>query len=207
MADPDLASVYASLLRGRTNARADCPPLEAVQALAATDGHDPSRLEQLDHVMSCASCMGEYEMLRAVRVAGETPQATATRRSPLVLPAIGLLAASLLVFSVSRREPDADTDRVRGRTDAVEFVTPTTVVSRIDSLRLTWHAVPQASAYEVELLTPDGAVLFTTTTPDTTLRVAPDVVPANVSVVEWLVLARRADGNVLRSPLLRVELP
>jgi hypothetical protein len=205
MADPDLASVYASLLRGRTDARAACPPLEAVQALAATDGHDPSRLEQLDHVMACASCMGEYEMLRAVRVAGEAPQSRGTRRSPFVLPAVGLIAASLLVFAITRREPDAD--RVRGRTDAVEFVTPAAVVSRADSLHLVWHAVPQASAYEVELLTPDGTVLFTTTTPDTALRVAPDVVPANVSVVEWLVLARRADGNVLRSPLLRVELP
>jgi hypothetical protein len=207
MADPDLAAVYASLLRGRTNVRADCPPLEAVQALAVTDGHDPSRLEQLDHVMSCASCMGEYEMLRAVRVAGNPPKATVARRRAIVLPAVGLLAASLLVFAVAQRDNDADTELVRGRTDAVELVAPAAVASRADSLRLAWRAVPQASAYDVELLTPDGTVLFTTTTPDTALQVAPDVVPSDVSVVEWLVLARRADGNVLRSPLLRVVLP
>jgi hypothetical protein len=77
-------------------------------------------------------------------------------------------------------------------------------MARGDSLRLAWRPVGRAEAYRVELLALDGTPLYEAVTGDTSVTLAPSLLPAAAGAVEWLVVARRGDGNELRSPLHRV---
>ncbi|MEO8624603.1 MAG: hypothetical protein ABI625_26210, partial [bacterium] len=65
-----------------------------------------------------------------------------------------------------------------------------------------------ASAYTIELLDTTNAVLVSRTTPDTTITLT-DAELARVkaaSTFDWMVTARRGDGNERRSALIRVRL-
>ena len=208
MRDDELAAAYQEAIRmPRTSARGECPTPDALAELAARPSHDEASLARLEHVMSCAQCLGDYELLRAVALASRP---VARRREwgarRLMLPVGALLAASLLMMVVSRQsEPPVDPVRRAAAAEApLTLVGVREAVPRGEPLSLTWRAVTQATAYDVELLSPGGELLASARTADTSAQFAADVVPADVSAVEWLVIARRADGNVLRSPLTRV---
>lgn len=74
MNDEQLRAVYA-----RTSpARPGCAAPEEILALVQRDGAEADRLRILDHVMSCAECRGDFDLIRAVEIAGREDAAGAT---------------------------------------------------------------------------------------------------------------------------------
>jgi len=76
MTDEQLRELYSgSLPRG---GRQHCVSPEAMLAVLRREGPEEQRLETLDHVMACAACRGELDLLRSIEQAGaETERAGA----------------------------------------------------------------------------------------------------------------------------------
>lgn len=211
MDDATIRSAYRSAADRRGSDRAGCPPAEVVQQLATASAHGDASAEAFDHVMACRACQGEYELLRALHLgtaqaAPARPPRPARRWVPAALAASTMIAAVALgayLRSTSDRGSAVDELQMRGGDDGVTVVSGATAV-RGDSLRLSWRRVPEAEAYRVSLLTVDGAPLYEGVTGDTTVALAPSLLPPSLRAVDWLVVARRADGNEQRSPLHRV---
>ncbi len=70
MSDSRLRKSYDRLLAIQAqlgDTRLGCPSVEAIAALLAREGDEEARLALLDHVMGCAFCQPEFEMLRAAQ--------------------------------------------------------------------------------------------------------------------------------------------
>src|SRR3954451_7144100 len=95
VSDERLRDLYAAAMKaGVTSTGGSHPSPEAIADLVNRTGGEAERLAILDHVMSCAECRRDFDLLRTVeRVAGGAAR-PAVRRS-WVLPAA--LAATLLV--------------------------------------------------------------------------------------------------------------
>jgi hypothetical protein len=70
---------------------------------------------------------------------------------------------------------------------------------------LAWRAVPGAVGYEVEVLTPTGALVHAARTSDTTLALPAAAVPAAGAAYEWWVRARVPGGEARRSATGRIR--
>jgi hypothetical protein len=175
---------------------------EAIAALVRREGAEEARLATLDHVMSCAECRRDFDLLSAVERAGlETGTAVrgGARRSWL-MPAA--LAASLLIaigLGRTLTRPADDTLRGGGGS-AIVLLQPAAEAVAGDSLIFAWRPVPGASRYELELLDAGGSVAASAQTADTTA--SPAAVRAlPPGVYRWWVRAASSDGQPLRSPL------
>ena len=73
MSDEGLRRSYDRILAIRLDPeRVDCPAPEAIEAMVRREGAEADRLRLLDHVMGCAHCAEEFELLRSVhRASGE----------------------------------------------------------------------------------------------------------------------------------------
>jgi hypothetical protein len=201
-----LQELYATAMRaGATNPPgqgAQHPAPEAIAALARREGDEAARLATLDHVMSCAECRREFDLLRAVERAGLESGATArgsARRSWFVPVA---LAASLLVaVGLGRGLLAPADDTTRGGEDAaVVLVQPGASAQAGDPVVFAWRAVPGASRYELELLDTAGAVAAAAATSDTSA--SPSTVRAlPPGEYRWWVRAIMPDARSLRSGL------
>lgn len=200
MDDAPLRAAYARAMTARGADRAGCPAPEALRDLATSTVVAESDAGAFDHVMSCAACRDEYELLRSIHRAGaQAPAVRARRWTPLALAATMLLAVGLGSAILLRR------DGMRGIADAVQLVTPGRVAPG-EPLPLAWHPVDGATAYRAELLDEVGAPLFSTTTGDTAVVVPAGTIAPGTRVVDFLVVATRADGSQRRSAMVRVPL-
>jgi len=79
MTDEQLRELYSgALARSGGRARQRCVSPEAMLAVLRREGPEEQRLETLDHVMACAACRGELDLLRSIEQAGaETERAGA----------------------------------------------------------------------------------------------------------------------------------
>jgi hypothetical protein len=193
MNDSELRDIYTrSLTR-----RADCPAPEALIALVTRTGGEDSRLATLDHVMSCASCRQDFELLRSIHAAEEASAgATGVRpRRPLVpwlAAAVVVLAAGTLTL-VELRQPASP---VRGPANA-----DIALVGDLNGM-LTWHAVPDVVRYEVEIVDASGQTIFHSRTTDTTASLPPSLPAGTLS---WWVRATLRDGSERRSAILPIR--
>ena len=90
MDDQELRAAYESVLAGTdTGSRETCPSPEDLEALVFTVGGEDERLALLDHVMSCAACRRDFDLLRAMKSA--EPQERRFSLRPI------LMAASVIV--------------------------------------------------------------------------------------------------------------
>lgn len=210
MSDERLKNIYAGVMdsRGRS-AAADHPAPDALQALARREGDETGRLATLDHVMSCAACRADLDLLRSIEQAGaklDTAQAPGRRRwfMPAALAASLLLAVAIGTMTLGR---GAD-DLVRSGEEAgrsVALVAPGEAVGAGAPVQFAWHPVAGASRYRVELLTVSGDVAVEAETPDTTItlsavqRLAP-------GSYRWWVLAMTPGSTSPRSALRSLEL-
>jgi hypothetical protein len=81
------------------------------------------------------------------------------------------------------------------------LVVPADGARRDTSLQFIWRAIPEATAYRLEVLDADGGVLLDQESRDTTLSVR---LPSDgAAPVGWWVVARTRDGVERRSPLRR----
>lgn len=205
MSDERLRELYATAMRGRTaRTGGEHAAPEAIAALVRREGAEEARLATLDHVMSCAECRRDFDLLSAVERAGLESGATGragARRSSL-MPAA--LAASLLVaIGLGRTLTRPADDITRGGAGStIVLLQPVAAAAAAagDSLIFAWRPVPGASRYELELLDAGGSVAASAQTGDTTAS------PAAMRALppgeyRWWVRAATADGHPRRSPL------
>lgn len=204
MADETLRRAYQAGVSVRKD-RQDCPSPEALNALVNREGDEATRLAMLDHVMSCAACRRDFELLRAVHVAGRSKPAW--RFQPLALAASIALLVGLGGAALWSRLVTPESDTMRGSGAQVELIRPAggAVISR--PLVLAWKPVTGARSYTVELLTSDGQMGDSWTTSDTSLTLSTggtgQVSPGSYA---WWVRAHFPDGSELHSSVLRFEL-
>lgn len=204
--DGDLRQAYDALLRTRApRDRAACPSPEALLALVERAGSEVERMRTLDHVMSCAACRRDFDLLRtatesATRALTErgTVQSIGPRRHlpwrPLAIAAGLVVAVGIGVWSRDVRTPTPPLLRGRGHTVALLAPEP-----RSDgSLLLRWRRLPDAARYRVELFTPSGRMVAGATLADSSYVVAPGAAAFGDSL-RWMVTAIRGDGSETRS--------
>lgn len=152
-----------------------CASPEAILALVRREGREEERLATLDHVMSCAACHREYEWLGAVEkavVETEPAAAAAPRRSwqfmrPLALAASLLVAVGAVL--VVRRIVTEGPEPLRGNGADIVLLGPAAEVPAGDPIDFVWRPLEGVRRYVLEVQRPDGAVVFTETTGDTTV--------------------------------------
>jgi hypothetical protein len=209
VSDDRLRELYAIAQAGRSaGPRGEHPAPEAIAALVRREGPEEARLATLDHVMSCADCRRDFDLLRAVERAGVESGATgrAAGRRAWLMPAA--LAASFLLAvgvgrTVLRRGGD---DTTRGDNNAaVMLVQPGREARAGDSLTFSWRAVPGASRYEIELLNAGGSVVASAATTDTTISSeATRLLPPGD--YRWWVSATTPGARLLRSAIRPLRL-
>ena len=202
MSDDRLKDLYTAAVKAGVALPAGSHPTpEAIAQLVRREGPEDARLATLDHVMSCAECRRDFDLLRTVeRVGVQSGAATGpgARRSWMVPAA---LAASLLVaIGVGRTLLPPTDDTTRGSEDApVVLVAPGTEAVAGDGLVFAWLAVAGARRYELELLDAGGSVAAATATSDTTA--SPSAVTAlPPGEYQWWVRATTSDARSVRSP-------
>ena len=210
LTDEQLRERYArAVAASRDSHRAACPTPEALLAAVRREGAEQRRLTVLDHALGCADCRQDLELLRAIEASRRADPGTRveSRRwaAPLyiVLAASVALVAALTVWERSQRTTAADV--LRGSGAAVAAIAPlpdATVADR--PLAFTWHAVPGARRYVLEVLTAQGAVSVTRTTTDTVFTFGDPAL--GTGEYTWWVRAQ-LDGGEIRSAArhLRIE--
>jgi hypothetical protein len=205
-----LREVYAGVMAsrgamaGRTVA---CPSPEAVLALVRREGSESSRLATLDHVMSCAECRSEFDLLRSIELAGAEAGAKARPGRPSWLAPSALAASLLLAVAIGwLAMPTApDIEVVRSDSDAgVTLHAPPPDSPARSPLLFAWHPIPGAGRYRLEVLTNEGEVALEAETMDTAvmLQGAAGLAPGDY---KWWVGAASA-GTAVRSALRPLRL-
>jgi hypothetical protein len=213
--DAALRDAYRELMAARAPSdRSGCPAPEALLEVVERQGDEATRLATLDHVMRCAACRNDFNLLRSAAVsalqAGEEPPVLHIVRGgagrPRRLPWRSLAVAAGLVVAVGvgtltwhqgTRQP-----LLRGDEHTVVLLAPE---SRADgSALLRWQRVPGAAAYRVEVFTPSGRTVVADTVSDSTF-VVPGAASAGLAEpLRWMVTALHSDGHEVRSRAERV---
>jgi len=195
MTDAELRELYVRSLTSRS--RDECPAPEALEALVARTGGEESRLATLDHVMSCAPCKQEFELLRAIHAADRVNAAAARPRrsmTPWLAAAAVVIAAGALTVAQLQR-PNANP--VRGSSPSADI----TLVGPVNT-SLVWHTVPDAVRYDVEIVDANGVTIFHARVADTTAAM-PATLPAGS--LSWWVRATLRDGSERRSIIVALS--
>lgn len=201
MTDEELQRAYQ-----RVSAQAPLgahPEPERIADLVQGTGREPDRLALLEHVMQCARCRAELDLLRA---ANEGARSTDVARFPMRWAA--LAAAAVIVVGVSaialrQTRPTLATDVYRGQRPAVALVQPAGGATVAQPVHLAWHNITDARNYHVELLSARGDVIAAWNTSDTVLAIPDSVrLDASHSYDVW-VRATMADRTELSSPIVR----
>ena len=201
MTEEALRAAYQHALDARrVGGRESCVAPEAMLAVLRHEGGEEQRLEALDHVMDCAACRPEFELLRSLEQAGA---ATTERARPTVLripPRVGVLlalaASAVLVITVGQklRSPEG-TDVERGTTNGVTLLEPAAEIEGGIPPTFAWKPVPGAQSYELEVLDDRGALVWGAKTGETSVTLsAPRLLPPGKSY-RWWVRATTASGN------------
>jgi hypothetical protein len=176
------------------------PSPDELDALARGEGDEHERLRRLDHVMACATCREELELLRAI--AGAERREVRALSLPRWLP---VAAGLLLVVGATVLWPrfgGEDPLRDAGRGNAL-LVLPVDG-ARVAPGRFVWHRVEGAESYRFELVQDDGVVAVARETTDTTLLVGDSSVVAGGGDYRWWVTAFTRDGRRVRSETRRL---
>jgi hypothetical protein len=208
VSDDRLRELYAIAQTGATaGPGGEHPAPEAIAALVRREGSEEGRLATLDHVMSCADCRRDFDLLRAVERAGvESGAAGRSGRRAWLMPA-ALAASFLLAVGLGRtvlRSGGDDTTR-GGDRGAVMLVQPGREARAGDAVTFSWRAVPGASRYEIELLNAGAGVVASAATTDTTISSeATRLLPPGD--YRWWVRATTPDARSLRSAIRPLRL-
>ncbi len=167
-----LRELYTERLSARQPVnRAGCPSPEALQALARREGSEELRLQTLDHVMGCADCRADFDLLRSIEGAGrQLGVAGRSGRRSWMMPAA--LAATLLVaVGIGRLALTSSSDeelvRAGSERGAVTLLSPAAEAKAGDSLLFSWRPVEGARRYRLEVLNASGEVALEAETTDT----------------------------------------
>lgn len=205
MSDERLRELYAGTMARKPSAGAKHVSPEEIAALARREGDEADRLRTLDHVMSCAECRKELDLLRSVEQAGKREGTKSVKRSWIVPTA--LAASVVLAVGVGRTVLQSGRDdATRGdESAAVALLQPGPEAVAGDSIIFIWRPVPNARRYELELMDPAGNVAASAETADTTAA-PPAARQLPAGDYRWWVRATTSDARALRSPLRPLRL-
>ena len=210
MNEERLRRIYSGVVasRGTRAGRAGaCPDPDAILALVRREGSDDTRLATLDHVMSCAHCRPEFDLLRSIELAGaEGAAAAPPARRSWIMPA-ALAASALLAVVIGRLMLPAvpENEVVRsGEEGRVTLLAPPPEAATGSPMLFTWHPIPGAPRYRLEVLAGGGEVALEAETADTAilLQSAAELPPGDYT---WWVGATSA-GATVRSALRPLRL-
>ncbi len=199
MSDARLIAAYCDLLSRRVAGdRKACVAPEKLLALVRRELPEADRLVVLDHVMACAPCLNDFELLRSVergrrgaRVRWPSPQALALAASLAVVAGGGVL------WQLVRGRGEGDV--LRGGEAQVSLVAPVGATPAAEAHRLIWRTVAGAADYQVEVLDPDGTAIYAGAAGDTVLVLPDSVSLASGLEYRWWVRARFLDGSGRRA--------
>ena len=203
--DERLRLAYTSEVNARDSRARPHPTPEALLALAECAGAEGGRLETLDHVMACATCQRELDLIRASVSAADVPRPRTWFRPPvfatMAIAAALVIAAGIKVFIAS--SGDIESGRaLRGGAAVATYPArwaPTGVT-------LSWHPTADASSYRVELIDESGAALVDSIVRDTSIVVA-DSLARGRRGLSWSVTATLGDGSTVASNPTRLVTP
>ncbi len=207
VSDERLREIYAGLMASRAGTRTEpCAEPEAILALVRREGAEEARLATLDHVMSCAECRAEFDLLGSIELAG-AQTGVAERPGRRWLAPAALAASVLLAVIVGRYALPGGYERevVRsGADDRVTLLAPPDEAAAGGPLLFAWHPIPGASRYRLEVMTRDGEMVLEAETADTAILMpsAADLAPGEY---QWWVAAT-APGASPRSALRPLHL-
>jgi hypothetical protein len=198
--DDDLRATFAQLVHARSEEhRRACVSPDDLARLVDRNAPESQRIATVNHVMQCAACMREFELLRVIATAA--PPAPAARVTRWRVP-LALAASIVIVVLVARRLDIGRAERVvRDAGQALKTVT-TEVRAQDASRALVWHPLPGSGRYVVEILDAADDVIFTTDTGDSTA-----VLPASLQLrpgarYSWWVRGRSAGGAESQTPVV-----
>lgn len=213
--DATLRDAYQELFAARSpHNRGECPPPEALLAIVERTGNETDRLATLDHVMTCARCRLDLDLLRTAAVAAEETMAEPVipvggvrgglvRRFPLRPLAI---AAGLVVavgIGLLSRKPGERPPLLRGSAHTVVLIAPE---HRSDgSTLLRWRPLPDAMRYRVEVFAATGRTVVTDTVADSAFLLPAAATAGREEQLRWMVTALHGDGHEVHSPAERIE--
>lgn len=204
MTEQEMRDNYARAVAARGAAgRGACVEPAAIVALVQRDGPEATRLATLDHVMSCEECRREFDLLGAIERAGAHDTRRAVERIHWRRYATVAVAASLVLavgLGPGRRlwERRAGEDAIRGATSSeVVLLAPDDGTAVAGSTVFTWHALPGATRYTLELLDSGGNVRVTRQAADTSITI--DRLGLADGEYQWMVRATGDDGIERRS--------
>jgi hypothetical protein len=178
-----------------------CPTVDEIHALVKREGDESARLRLLDHVMQCPECRKEFDLLRSVELS--RPKAVASNWKLWAFAAtLVLVAGATVVWQMIMVEPARD-DILRGASGQLQLVSPQERAAVRLPATLTWHSVPGAPSYRVELLDGSGSTIWSFEAADTTLLL---VNPPVGEVVSWKVVAEFPGGLPLESPTRQLRI-
>ena len=195
-----LQELYAQALARRTSTAEGCVPPEELLALVRKQGDEVRRLQTLDHVMGCAACHREFELLRALEAAGAGSREPVTVRSisRRIMP-LALAASVLLAIGVGLMVRNRESDVSRGGRSALVLLTPAAEVAPAQPVTFSWRPFPGTQRYRLELLDRNGVAVFSQLTPDTSLILPAELLPPGSSYRWWVRDA--TPGSPIASPL------
>lgn len=187
MSVPRLQDLYAQALARRSDAADGCVPPEELLALVRKQGDEARRLQALDHVMGCAACHREFELLRALEAAGSGSREPATVRSisRRIMP-LALAASVLLAIGVGIVMRNRESDTTRGGGSALVLLTPAAEAAPAEPVTFSWRPLPGTQRYRLELLDRNGAAVFSQLTPDTSLTLPAEILQPGSSYRWWV---------------------
>jgi hypothetical protein len=168
---------------------------EAIEALVSQSGPEESRLATLDHVMACAACKAEFDLMQSFAGSG-----TPGRRFTVPWAAaasIGLLlAAGAWYVSTGARQGSDQT--LRGTEAGIELVAPKGDGTG-QPVSFVWRAVPGATRYTLEVFNATGDAVFTTEVSDTSVSMTETTALVPGEIYYWWLVIRKSDGTEARS--------
>ena len=110
-----------------------------------------------------------------------------------------LAASLLLAVGVGLVMRNRESDVTRGAGSALVLLTPPSEVAPAQPVTFSWRASPGTQRYRLELLDRNGGVVFSQLTPDTSLTLPAELLPAGSSYRWWVRDA--APASPIASPL------
>lgn len=201
VSDEELRRTYQSSM---TPSRAlACPDTDAIRAVVERNGAESDRLSTLDHVMSCATCRCDLDVLRRIAELqmADLPR-PAVRRSPrLALAAAAVLIVGAgLVWNTLQTEPDVG-PVMRGASASDSLLVGPRGPGTATPLIFTWRPTAGVRQHTVEVFSPSGEVVWTAQVADTTATMPASVHLAPGASYHWWVTFHRdaARGGDLRT--------
>jgi hypothetical protein len=200
MNDNELRRAYQ---RSAATAPGAHPEPDELAELVSGAMPEPARLEMLEHVLRCATCGPELDLIRAASAGARAAEHRMPMSRWMAFAAAALIVVGIGALTLRGHRATVPADVMRGNRAAVAVIEPAAGTTVAVPARLAWHATEGAESYRVELLTTRGEVIAAWSTPDTAL-VIPDSVRlrANESYDMW-VRAMLADRTEVSSPLVR----